>query len=198
MTPRLVAKRTAQSVAVLLTSPAAALCGFGRVLQVYTFFAHFYALFPGIVGNLLRGAFYRLTLRQASIDTNISFGTYFVYPEASIGPYVAIGAYCVIGRARIGERTQIASHVEIPGGRHQHERDAMGRLRGSTDGETVIGSRCWIGASAIIMADVGDGSTIGAGSVVVKNIPPHSVAVGNPAKVIRSAVDPAGGANAGA
>src|ERR1035437_7920035 len=159
MTPRLVAKRTTQSIAVLLTYPAALLCAFGRWVRVYTFFAHFYALVPGSIGNLLRGAFYWLTLRQASIDTNIAFGTYFAHPCASIGPYVAIGAYCVIGRARIGERTQIASHVEIPSGRHQHERDATGQLSGSIDGETVIGSRCWIGASAIIMADVGNGST---------------------------------------
>ena len=48
-----------------------------------------------------------------------------------------------------------------------------------------IGDNCWIGASAIIMADVGAGSTIGAGAVVTRAIPPNVVAAGNPARVIR-------------
>ena len=34
-------------------------------------------------------------------------------------------------------------------------------------------------------ADIGEGSVIGSGAVVVKSIPPYSVAVGNPAKVIK-------------
>ena len=45
---------------------------------------------------------------------------------------------------------------------------------------------CWIGASSIIMADVGAQSTIGAGSVVVKDIPAHVVAVGVPAKAVKT------------
>ena len=50
-----------------------------------------------------------------------------------------------------------------------------------------IGDNCWIGGSVTILPGVtiGDGCTIGAGSVVVKDIPSYSVAVGNPAKVIR-------------
>ena len=186
MTARLIFKRTAQGVALIWTFPWALVCGFGRVSAVYTICAHLHALAPGIIGNVLRSAFYRLTLRQCSIDTNISFGSYFVFPDASIGANVSIGSYCVIGRVSIGRGTQIASHVEIPGGRHQHARDAEGRLGETVAGEAHIGEYCWIGASAIIMASIGAGSTIGAGAVVVKEIPPDSVAVGNPARVVRS------------
>lgn len=52
----------------------------------------------------------------------------------------------------------------------------------------TIGDNCWIGGSVTILAGVtvGEGSTIGAGSVVTHDIPAHSVAVGNPARVIRS------------
>lgn len=50
-----------------------------------------------------------------------------------------------------------------------------------------IGNYCWIGGGSIILPgiEIGDGSVIGAGSVVTHNIPPHSVAVGNPCRVIK-------------
>jgi acetyltransferase-like isoleucine patch superfamily enzyme len=51
-----------------------------------------------------------------------------------------------------------------------------------------IGADCWIGSGAIVMADVGDQSTIGAGSVVVKEIPSSVVAVGSPARPVKSSV----------
>lgn len=50
-----------------------------------------------------------------------------------------------------------------------------------------IGNNCWIGGSVTILPGVtiGDNVTIGAGSVVVKDIPSDSIAVGNPAKVVK-------------
>lgn len=51
----------------------------------------------------------------------------------------------------------------------------------------TVGSKVWIGGKAIVLAgtNIGDGCVIGAGSVVTKDIAPYSLAVGNPAKVIR-------------
>lgn len=53
--------------------------------------------------------------------------------------------------------------------------------------ETVIGSNCIIGIRAIILPGVtiGDHVVVGAGSVVTKNIPSHSIVAGNPAKVLK-------------
>jgi len=182
---RLIVKKLAQSVALVLVLPSALLCGFGKWRELYTVFAHIHALFPGIIGNLFRAGYYRLTLRDCSINVNIGFGTFIVHPGTTVGRMTTIGSYCVVGRATIGPRTLIASHVEILSNRHQHLRGEDGRLSGTIDGETVIGADCWIGASAVVMATVGDGSTIGAGAVVVRDIPPGAVAVGNPARVIR-------------
>lgn len=55
----------------------------------------------------------------------------------------------------------------------------------------VIEEDCWIGVSSVIMGGVtiGKGSVIGANSVVTKDIPPYSIAVGSPAKVIKHRLD---------
>ncbi len=54
-----------------------------------------------------------------------------------------------------------------------------------------IGKNVWIGSGAVILSGVtiGDNAVIGAGSLVTKNIPENMVAVGSPAKVIRSIFD---------
>ncbi|HLN31099.1 MAG TPA: hypothetical protein VK395_25385, partial [Gemmataceae bacterium] len=52
--------------------------------------------------------------------------------------------------------------------------------------QVVIGTNCWIGNSTVIMADIGANCVIGAGSVVVRSLPARSIAVGNPARVVRS------------
>ena len=55
----------------------------------------------------------------------------------------------------------------------------------------TIGSCCWIGAGALIMPGVtiGDGSIIGAGSIVTHDIPPNTVAYGNPCRPVRQIDD---------
>ena len=51
----------------------------------------------------------------------------------------------------------------------------------------VIGSNCWLAGGVTVLPGItiGEGSVIGAGSVVTKDIPAHSVAVGNPCRVIK-------------
>jgi virginiamycin A acetyltransferase len=190
MKARLMAKRGVQGLCLAGAFFPALLCGFGHISVLFEFFAQLLALVPGVPGSFGRAAFYRLTVESCSMDVSIAFGSFFSRRRAIIAPFVSIGAYCIIGQARIGSRTQIASHVEIPGAR-QHERDAQGRLSdssGAPDAYVTIGADCWIGASAIILADVGEQCTIGAGSVVVKEIPAGTVAVGSPARVIKSSV----------
>lgn len=55
----------------------------------------------------------------------------------------------------------------------------------------TIESNCWIGGNVTILGNVtiGEGSVIGAGAVVTKDIPAHSIAVGNPAHVLRQIDD---------
>ncbi len=151
--------------------------------------SQFCALFPGKIGTLFRAAFYRLSLEQTSQRTSIAFLSSFSHAHASLGPHVSIGAQCNIGWAHIGKDCIISSQVCITSGKNQHAFDDMEkeiRLQDSIYTPVHIGDNCWIGAGAIIMADIGQGSVIAAGSVVTQPIPPFSIAAGNPAKVVRT------------
>jgi virginiamycin A acetyltransferase len=178
-------KRILHGLFLLFAFPMALLSMFGRIEGVFRFFAQMCALAPGLPGDYLRVSYYKMTLEHCSLEWRIEFGSFFAHPQARIGHMVYIGSYCVLGRVAIGDRTQIASAVQILSGRRQHSRDAEGRLLGSDADafeRVTIGQDCWIGAAATVMADVGDKSTVGAGSVVTKTISPGSVVVGVPAR----------------
>lgn len=144
-------------------------------------------MIPGLPGDYLRVAYYALTLRRCALYSRVSFGSFFAQSSSTVGVGVYVGAYCVLGSCSLGERTQIASHVQILSGRHQHGRTADGRILGADEKNfksVVIGEDCWIGASAIVMANVGPRTTVGAGTVVTRPLPAGVVAVGNPARVL--------------
>jgi acetyltransferase-like isoleucine patch superfamily enzyme len=181
-------KMVATGLALACMLPAAVVTGFGRVSTIFQLFAQATAMLPGKPGDYLRVAYYFLTLRKATVSMRVSFGTFFAHSAATIGKGVYIGAYCVLGACSIGDRTQIATHVQILSGARQHGRDGHGHILGAEESTflpTSVGADCWLGASAIVMADVGPRTTIGAGAVVTRPIPADVVAVGNPARVIR-------------
>ncbi|BAY12327.1 transferase hexapeptide repeat protein [Calothrix sp. NIES-2098] len=96
---------------------------------------------------------------------------------------------CVIldcNTVHIGENVLCAPYVQIYTAYHPIEPEI--RLSGRELATPVkIGNNVWIGGSVIICLGVtiGDNTTIGAGSVVVKDIPANVVAVGNPCRIIR-------------
>jgi maltose O-acetyltransferase len=69
-----------------------------------------------------------------------------------------------------------------------HPLDAVVRRTLELARPITIGSDCWFGGGAIVCPGVtiGDGCVIGAGAVVTKDIPAYSLAVGNPARVVKS------------
>lgn len=91
-----------------------------------------------------------------------------------------------VAKIRIGNNVMIAPRVSIYTATHPLDKDI--RNSGLEQGLNVtIGNDVWIGGNTVINPGVtiGDNVVIGSGSVVTKDIPSNSLAVGNPCKVIR-------------
>lgn len=101
-----------------------------------------------------------------------------------IGPYVCLAG---AGNITIGENCLIASHSGIYANNHLFSDLTQPIMtQGTTTRGIVIEDDCWLGTGVKVLDGVriGRGSVIGAGAVVTKDIPPYSVAVGVPAKVV--------------
>jgi maltose O-acetyltransferase len=111
--------------------------------------------------------------------------------EVRVGKNTFIGHETLIiggsSRILIGENCDISTRVSIFSG--THEIDSLGvRSAGLETGkDIIIEDGVWIGFGVMVLPGVkiGTKSIIGAGSVVVNNIPPNSIAIGNPCRVIK-------------
>ncbi len=159
--------------------------GAERVFQSYS---HFFSLFPGTVGNYLRNAFYRLTLENCSDSAVVSFGVIFSSRLAELGSRTYIGPYSIIGRAKVMDDTLVSSRVSLLSGMKQHGHARIDIPIREQQGEfkTIsIGAGSWIGEGAIVGADLGEGTIVSAGSVVVSSVDDYSIVRGNPAELLR-------------
>lgn len=88
----------------------------------------------------------------------------------------------------IGDETLLAPGVMLLGA--THPTDAATRAKGPEYSRPItIGRRAWLGAGVIVLPGVtiGDDTTVGAGSVVTRDLPAGVVAAGNPCRVLREA-----------
>jgi len=121
-----------------------------------------------------------MTPERVYIGKNVSINR-FVTIDASDGGEISIGNNCMIG-----------PYVLIRAADHRFDDLSQPIIsQGHKPGQIIIEDNCWIAGHVTITRGVtiGSGSIIGANSVVTRNIPPNSVAAGNPAKVIRSRQD---------
>ena len=101
-----------------------------------------------------------------------------------IGPYVCMAGP---GFIRIGKDCMIASHSSLYANNHVFENSSeLIREQPVTTKGIIIEDDCWLGTGVRVLdgVTIGRGSVIGAGAVVSRDIPPYSIAVGVPAKVI--------------
>jgi acetyltransferase-like isoleucine patch superfamily enzyme len=181
----------ALGIALLIAGPLYAIYRFLGFFvgknRVFPGFSQFLSLFPGILGQFLRRGFYILALKKCSTQFTIDFGTFFPTDNVIIGRNVYIGAHCIISSCIIDDDVIIGSGVHLAN-KSMHFFDKLDkpiRLQGGDRRQIHIGNDCWIGNKALVMANIGRQCVIGAGSVVTKSIAAQSIAVGNPACVIR-------------
>jgi acetyltransferase-like isoleucine patch superfamily enzyme len=132
---------------------------------------------------------YSRFLFGVSVTSDIKFKS-GISKDIKMGQFGYIGKGAIIcEKVVIGSYTMLATDVSIIGADHLFDKVGTpivfsGRPRLE---KTKIGNDVWIGHRSIIMAGVsiGDGSIIGAGSIVTKDVPPCSIAVGIPAKIIK-------------
>lgn len=114
-----------------------------------------------------------------------------IHKNTVIGNYSGIGYGCEVNNGvTIGENVMMGPEVLIYTQNHRmDDPDVPMRTQGMRDLKPVlIEDDVWIGARVCILPGVtiGKGSVIGACAVVARDIPPYSVAVGNPARVVKT------------
>lgn len=147
------------------------------------------AMVPGLPGVYLRRAFLTWTIAHCDRSASVHFGTIFSQSGARLDANVYVGPNCHLGLVHVERDALLASGVHVPSGSETHGTGDVDRPIREQEGRrrlVRIGEGAWVGSAAIVMADVGRHSVIGAGSVVTKPIPDFSVAAGVPAKVIQS------------
>ena len=147
------------------------------------------SLIPGVAGQYLRRAFLARTLAYCHPTATISFGTLFSQTGARLDAYSYIGPGCHLGLVHIERDVLLGAGVHVPSGAETHGTADVDRPIWQQPGNPAlvrIGEGSWIGSAAVILADVGKHSIVGAGAVVTKPLPDYVLAAGVPAHVIRS------------
>lgn len=140
-------------------------------------------------------------LNKSRIEDHVEINRYCTLDKSEMGFGSYINQNTVIKNAIVRKFCCISWNVCLYGGSSHnsltpsmytsyHWKKVFGSTYECSNNEkskTIIGNDVWIGNGAIVIngVSVGDGAIIGAGAVVTKDVPPYSVVVGVPAKVIK-------------
>jgi acetyltransferase-like isoleucine patch superfamily enzyme len=188
---RALVKSLARSVALLAAAPWLLSFAIRRTImgraRAFEGSSQSLSLVPGLLGMYVRAAFYRVTM-SCHPSAQIAFGTLLSKPDARIDEQVYVGPYCHLGLVHLERDVLLGPGVQIPSGQRVHgtdEADVPIRDQEGTPTLVRIGQATWIGAGAIVMADVGRDCVVGAGAVVTRPLPDRVVAGGVPARVLK-------------
>lgn len=147
------------------------------------------AYIPGNTGELLRLIFYKILLKGGvGNKTQFKFGSYCQYRDISIGSNCSIGTFNAIGLVSIGDDVLTGGNVNFISGVNQHGINNPNEKFRNQPGSRVrisIGSDVWIGSNTVVCANISDRVVVGAGSVVITDLPSHGVYAGNKATLIK-------------
>lgn len=110
--------------------------------------------------------------------------------DVIIGDHTRVGLHnTVIGPVTIGNHVNLAQGITVTALNHNFtEKDLRIDEQGVSTNPVTIGDDIWIGTNAVILPGVtiGDHSVVAAGAVVTKDVPPHTLVAGVPAKIIKT------------
>lgn len=152
------------------------------------------SLVPGLPGQYLRRAFLARVLRGGCASSvAIEFGTLFSQVDSGIDENVYIGPRCHLGHVHLERDVLLAAGVHVPSGPHTHGTDPSAPIHDQPGSLRVvrIGAGSWIGSNAVVLADIGRNTIVGAGAVVVHPLPDDVIAAGVPARVVKRRGEPA-------
>jgi len=147
------------------------------------------AFAPGIPGQYLRRAFLSRVLAACHPTVTIEFGTTFSKAGTRLDENVYVGPGCHLGLVHIERDVLLAPCVHVPSGGHTHGTSDLAIAIRDQPGErrlVRIGAGAWIGTAAVVLADVGRHTVVGAGAVVTRPLPDGVVASGVPARAMRA------------
>ena len=126
--------------------------------------------------------------KDVTIDTNSRFVA-ANNATLNIGKGCKLGSYLIFNCGEditVGEDCIFGGFCYFQSSNHGIKKDELIKYQDHTYGKIIIGKGAWFGARVTVLPGVtiGEGAVIGANSVVTKDIPSNSIAVGNPAKVI--------------
>ncbi len=110
----------------------------------------------------------------------------FIGEECHVGARCCLWAGDSTGRIKIGNHVSLAPEVFITSSDYRFIAGRPFRQQPKREQDVVIGNDVWLGVRVVVTAGVtiGNGCIIGAGAVVTRDIPPNSIAVGVPARVV--------------
>jgi virginiamycin A acetyltransferase len=152
------------------------------------------SLVPGLPGQYLRRAFLARVLRGGCASSAaIEFGALFSQVGARIDENVYVGPRCHLGHVHLECGVLLAAGVHVPSGPHTHGTDPAAPIHDQPGSLRVvrIGAGSWIGSNAIVLADVGRETIVGAGAVVTSPLPDRVIAAGVPARIVKRRDEPA-------
>ena len=176
-----VVRRTLGVLSWPLAVPIALLARFSDF--IFVSLSQALSIVPYFPGAVLREEFYRFSLRACGRNVAIGFGTVFFYRDISIGSNVLIGMYNTIHHCDFEDYVLTADGCRFLSGSHYHFYDKVDvpmALQGGELRRIRLGRDCWIGANSVVMASVGTGAVVGAGSVVTTPTEEFSIVAGVP------------------
>lgn len=127
------------------------------------------------------------TLSNVKMDDFSYTGNNTELTNVRVGKFTSIGPNCKIGLGKHPTKDFISTHPIFFSLQKQSQITFAKKTHFREFEEVIVGNDVWIGSGCIINdgITIGDGSIIGAGAVIVKDVPPYSIVVGVPGKVIK-------------